>query len=230
MKRIKFLLNNRIDFVLEEGDNCSSLIQDVTADSLLVTIPAVGSQWRLLNVGDVVECLYYCNDGNVFMFDTRILERVIDNIPLFRISYPTSYKKVQRRDFVRVPVYLSVIYAKEQEHIKDINRLLRERTPDFIEDLYKGFWQRGSTLDISGGGMKLATKNPLEPKTKLIFIIRDGELELAVRGKVVRCKKHVGIRVSYHSGIEFIDITEPMQDRIISYIFVKLREMSKREF
>jgi len=40
----------------------------------------------------------------------------------------------------------------------------------------------------------------------------------------------VGIRVSYHSGIEFIDITEPMQDRIISYIFVKLREMSKREF
>ncbi|HZK34590.1 MAG TPA: PilZ domain-containing protein [Bacillota bacterium] len=229
MKKINFVTNNKIEFLIENKANCVSLIQGIADDCIFVTIPAVGFQWRLLNVGDTVECVYYADNGSLYMFDAQILYRLVENIPLYKISFPKTYKRIQRRDFVRAPVYVPVLYRRETSKANDTRHMLRERSPDEIEDLFEGTWQRASTLDLSGGGMKLCTKTPLEADTNLITIIRDDELEVAVKGRVIRCRKHVGLKVNYHSGIKFIGIHETIQDKIISYIFEKIRQMSKRE-
>jgi len=226
VKPIDFRINNKIEFILEGNAECSSLIQDVRPDSLLVTVPLEGLQRRMLPVGETVECVYFGEGSKVYMFTLKVIERVMDNIPLYRITIPDSYDKIQRRNYVRVPLIVPVLYTEAQD---DIDKLLREKTPEEVEALYRGSWLRGSTLDLSGGGMKLNTKTPVTPGALLVLIMKADELNIAVKGRVVRCIKNMGgDQPAFHSGIEFIDIPEARRDKIIGFIFERLRGMIRK--
>ena len=94
-----------------------------------------------------------------------------------------------------------------------------------MKDLYWGQWKKSTTLDLSGGGMKLSSKKLLKLDSKYIFLFKLDELTIGVKGRVVRFiptiyKKHV----NYQVGIEFQDIAENKRDQIIGFVFNKLRE------
>ncbi len=113
---------------------------------------------------------------------------------------------------------------KEEEH--GVNRRQHPRIPTsnvvtyvcVDEDGTEVAEGYGSALDLSLGGIKLATQEPVDtPFVLLLAIDLEGEL-LEVKGRVVYLKKADG--EVYFAGIRFVD-TEEKQHRMIKN-FVKL--------
>lgn len=220
MKKVKFQINNKIEFLFEDGPGVS-LIQDVQKDYILVTIPMKRISVKHLSKEEEIYGFYY-DDNDVYMFTTYMIERVFENIPLYKLAFPKIIKKVQRRNYVRIPISLPVLYLESNENLE---REIIENCAEDLKDLYWGQWKKATTLDLSGGGMKLSSKKLLKLDSKYIFLFKLDELTIGVKGRVVRFiptiyKKHV----NYQVGIEFQDIAENKRDQIIGFVFKKLRE------
>ena len=90
MNKIQFDINNKIDFIREGEELGTSLVQDWREDSFLVSIPLKGYRKKLLIVGEWITGFYYDAKKRVYMFQSRVLGRVIQNIPMYRLSIPVQ--------------------------------------------------------------------------------------------------------------------------------------------
>jgi len=185
----------------EREDWYDSSIQDVGQEKFYIAVPYQRAIPLILNNGEQVNVNIVLKEARI-EFKSTVLGRRVDNIPLFALSWPDSYARVQQRKFVRLPVMLDVFYAEVPEEGKE---------PEFI---------KSCTLDISGGGARiLAGKNFAENTGLLLklYIPKGGRLEeIAVSGRVVRtCEADTGAAI--HAAVEFIDITSRQQDLIVNF-------------
>ena len=226
MYNINLKINGKIEFILEEDGQAVSLIQDVREDYILVTIPMKGIHIKMLSIDEEVDGFYY--DGeHVYMFTSKVLARTIDNIPLYKLSIPNAFKKVQRRNFVRIPISIPILYIKYNDKIKTV---LKHNSLEQVEKHYMGKWGKGHTWDLSGGGAKINLYKPLKVESIIYSIFKCGDLYIGVKGRVIRCIPYIFKKqITYHIGLEFIDISERKRDRIIRFIFIKLREMKNKD-
>lgn len=226
MNKINFKINGKIEFVFDEDGPGVSLIQDVQDDYILVTIPMKGINIKMLRIDQEVDGFYY-DSNNVYMFSSKVLDRLVDNIPLYKLSIPNSFSKVQRRDFVRIPISIPIIYTIFNDELKDMES---NKSLEQIEKYYKGKWKKGYTWDLSGGGTKINLYKPLKIDTIIYIIFRHENLHVGVKGRVVRCIPYLFKKqISYHVGIEFVDILEMKRDKIIRFIFGRLREIQNKD-
>ena len=76
------------------------------------------------------------------------------------------------------------------------------------------------------GGINLAANRPLEEGDRVYVYIRSEELEIGIKGEVVRRYTNILDNVAvYHHGVKFVEINEAERDRIIGFIFKKYREI-----
>jgi c-di-GMP-binding flagellar brake protein YcgR len=77
----------------------------------------------------------------------------------------------------------------------------------------------GSVVDLSGGGMRVITKNDLSAgqNITLRFTLPQGEREMMVRGRVVLSFFDAS-RQQYAHGIAFTQIAAPDQSEIVEFI------------
>lgn len=225
MDDIKFEINKKIEFIFENGDTGISLIQDVKEDFILVTVPMKGNKKQLVHIGDKIEGRYYKKD-KVYLFTFEALGRIVDNIPLIKMDIPRDYKIIQRRNYVRLPISIPYKYIEDHE---TLHKEIKNKELKDIDTLLKNRWEKVTTIDISGGGIKACVKKPIKVGTKIYMKLRTEELYIGAWGRVVRCVPSItnGI-VNYHLGIEFIDIPQKNQEELIRFIFTKLREQQKR--
>ena len=232
MNKIQFDINNKIDFIREGEELGTSLVQDWREDSFLVSIPLKGYRKKLLIVGEWITGFYYDAKKRVYMFQSRVLGRVIQNIPMYRLSIPETLYKVQRRDYVRVPITIPIVYAKISPEGTGSAGDVSAHGP--LPSAGKGkaspvLWENATVLDLSGGGMNLSADNPLEPEQQIWIQIDTEGLKMKAKGKVVRCRaRRISDLKTYSMGIKFIDITERDRDRIIRFVFKKLTDMRKK--
>ncbi|HHY81537.1 MAG TPA: hypothetical protein GX505_02530 [Clostridiales bacterium] len=218
MEKFQFRINQKIEFINGNDYLGTSLVQDYREDYFLVSIPLKGYQKHLLQVGDVVTGIYYDTDGKLYRFESKVLERVVQNIAMFKLSIPEKLTKVQRRDYVRLLVTMPVQYL----HITPETKL------DFEDEDNTGVpvpLETGTLLDISGSGVHLATSKPLDVGESIFLAINTDDLQISVKGKVVRCyAEFLNNKNTYHNGIRFIKLSESKRDKIIGFIFKKFRE------
>ena len=85
------------------------------------------------------------------------------------------------------------------------------------------------TVDISGSGVNLLLEEPIENGRmvylSMVFTGSDrGRMD--VMGRVVRCssvKRDHGSEL-YHTGVEFVDLSESEKDRLVKYTFSQQRK------
>jgi len=198
---IKINQKIRISRDEERGDWYDSSIQDVGEEKFYIVVPYQRAIPLILNKGDRVNVNIILKEARI-EFSSTVLGRRVDNIPLFALSWPESYARVQQRKFVRLPVMLDVFYAEVPEG---------DKKPEFI---------RSCTLDVSGGGARLLVSKKYTENTDLLLKLLmpvDGRLEeIAVSGRVVRsCEADTGAAI--HAAVEFIDITRKQQDMIVNF-------------
>ncbi|KGM97391.1 flagellar protein [Clostridium novyi A str. 4552] len=214
MTDLKFKINNKVEIIDDQGGIYNSDIQDVSKDSIAISIPIKDSAYLPLRKNDIIDVLYY-DGNNIYSFSSSIKTRTNSNIPLIWIHNPKRYKKIQRRKFVRVSVLLKGLFAK-------VDRTM-QLTNETIKTLK---FSKCNIVDLSGGGIKIRTREELEEGTILALILPINEKNMIVKAEVKRSGEKSLDHNEY--GIGFIDISVKQQDEIIKNVFAIMRQQMRK--
>lgn len=161
---------------------------------------ASGSKLNLL-MGD---------NGSLFSGQCKLLDVENETYPLLELSLPEKIRRMEMRNWVRVPADL----------------LVRYRMANYQWPFYEA-----NTINVSGGGLLFMTKHVVDEQLELELGIRlPGDHLIAGIASVIRCAQHStmwGDR--YHIGCRFNDIHEKAREALIGFIFQKQRSLIKME-
>ena len=177
-----------------------------------ISIPTPSRRGRFLGVAEK-DCLYiYAVRGDaLYMGQSGVLQKHLsDNIPTLKLSIPSSFTRVQRREYFRWECALPVQWEKEICEEEDSG------PPS----------GRGTTIDLSAGGILLKTCDQLEVGESYLLTLTLDRRQLSTNGRVVRRKENTDKETSF--ALEFIDIDEKARDTITAYIFHQQMEMRRR--
>ncbi|HHW13829.1 MAG TPA: hypothetical protein GXX28_02710 [Firmicutes bacterium] len=204
-------IGQRIQLKAATSDNewYPSRVEDLTEATVVVGAPLKGGVVVPFPVGGVLDC-QYAKDDAFYGFQTTVLERRRHPLPILVLRRPKTVQRFQRRRMYRLPVVLPVVYK-----------------PVDGEETHKG-----NTLDLSGGGLCLATDERLERDTELelSFALSDG-YAVEARGRVVLVNESRDGQgpPRYLHGVAFRELPEAIQERIVSFIFAEQRERRRRQ-
>ena len=203
----KILVNLKND----KGNLYVSNIQDIKDRELTIAIPTRGTNPLSLNAGDLIE-VSFISDSTRYEFKTKVIGRRYDNIPMYALALPETCRRIQLRKFVRIPTILEVMYAEVPEEGNQY---------EFI---------KSTSLDLSGGGIRLLLKKDLPVGAKLLLKIDlpiKNRLEcLEIMGRVVRSLPDEHLEL-FQAAVHFIEISRRQQDLIVRYIFCKMSEQRR---
>jgi c-di-GMP-binding flagellar brake protein YcgR len=94
-----------------------------------------------------------------------------------------------------------------------------------IPEHYFNAMEKAITIDISGGGLKLIARKSCEKNTTIVIKMYVPD-EITVFCKVIRCDKG-DTKNSFKIGAKYINMDERVRDKIIKFIFEKVREQKK---
>lgn len=141
---------------------------------------------------------------------------VVRNEAGLTLAFPPAdeVKRVQRRQFVRVPTSLPCAIEPE----------LKEEEGEFAPPM------EGELLDISGGGCSVLV--PVEfGRGQLLRVTMElpEEGEVMLFGRVMRCStRQTRKGTRYSVGLDFGKMEESLRSRLIRYVFALQREMARK--
>lgn len=212
-----FKINQKIE-IIDGKTTYKADIQDVKKDYIMISMPVSENKYFLMHRGSVIEFIV-TGDKDIDKFKSEVLgKKVENNIQLAILSTPVFVEKIQRREYFRLPVVLD---AK-------LYMLPKDNAYNSISEVPESYFKRlkeGIIIDISGGGLKAALKEQMIKGHQAIvsFNIPD---ELTVLCKIVWVEKDAKNR-NYKVALSFIGINERDRDRVIRFIFEKMRNQSK---
>lgn len=203
-------VNQHISVSLNDGrdDWYHSRIQGVTAEEFHIAVPYSKNSPLILNKGERVKLHIALNHGK-FELKSTVTGRRLDNIPLYSLTIPDSYVRIQHRRFARLPIMMGITYAEIPEDGKE---------PKYAKSY---------TLDISGGGLRFVANKAFAESSLLLLKIPvptgSTSEEITVYGKVVRTIA-TGNTTATQVAVEFEDISIKHQDMIAGFV---LNEMAR---
>jgi len=184
-------------------------VEDINSSEFAIGVPFGEHSIELFRPGDELSC--YFGDKHhhaLWVFRTSLLRREVQRIPLYYLSLPKSFEKVQRRNFYR---WRTLAQAKY--------RLMGESP-----------WRAAYVIDISAGGARVSHRDPLSylDMVEISFSLPKTELHFILQGRVVRVEQvdSVGVRM-YNTGIEFLNLPVGTQDRLVGYVFARISEAKR---
>ncbi len=225
IKMIEYKVKNKMEIF--SGNNeliGNSMLMDITDDFLYFTKPIKEGLMQNLKVGSEIRVVYYTK-SKLYGFMAKIMDEIVDNVILYQIEYPKDFYAFQRRRDARIPIVLDVHYVKlkENERIISNNMLL-----DDVKKHYQNRMVRCLSFDLSGQGIGIVTKETFKAKDNLIIIVENPNINLIVLGQVRRALR-VDNRRDFRMGIEFINIASREKEKIIKFVFEKMRNQLKMQ-
>ena len=196
--------------VLYHGRSYASIVEDMPALDMLVIAQPTNMGVYLNLEGDEAEVLFH-KDNGIFTFRVAQIERVVsDGIPLLRLRATTAVKRSQRRSWYRLekslPVKLSVKDETEEEGQGSLTIKAR-------------------TINISGGGCRIAIRQPMENDARLeCRITLSSDTELVLDGQVVWVEKRTGDDTTTLIGVQFLDEDQATQKKLVRYVTEEQRK------
>lgn len=203
--------------VLQDGITFVSKIQDINENFLLIDTPVAGNRYFIAHHGRVIE-FYIPNEKDVTKCRAIILgKKRENNIEMLVLSLPEVIEKVQRREYFRLPITMEIKYSilpqdKRYFDLKDVPAL-------YYKQLHKGL-----TIDISGGGIKILTKERATAGNNVLILLTIPQ-EVMVLTSVIRTEEVDN--KNFKLALKYENIDEKTRDSIIKFIFDKMREQLK---
>ncbi|SKA86489.1 c-di-GMP-binding flagellar brake protein YcgR, contains PilZNR and PilZ domains [Caloramator quimbayensis] len=215
--KIKLEINQSIE-IIENQITYKSSIQDIKEDYVLIGMPISGSRYLLMHPKSIIE-YYMMNEKEVFKCRSVVLGRTNEkNLQLAMLSFPDVIERVQRREYFRLPIVMEAKFFPLPE-----GRFYMD-----LKDVPSGYFKKLEntiTVDISGGGIKIISKQNVKKDNYVLLSINIPE-EINVLCKVIRCDFD-NMNKNYKLALKFERIDERIRDNIIRFIFSKLREQSR---
>ncbi|MDA8233825.1 MAG: PilZ domain-containing protein [Clostridia bacterium] len=189
-----------------------SRVENITNSCIVLGAPMEGGRPVPMPPGTKIRVNYY-DDNATYTFDSSVIERNMGTLLQISIDRPTSIKRTQRRNFVRINTKLPVSYNIINDEMSEA-----------------AIFQQGITLDISGGGIRFQTSVFLPEGTVVeLKVDIQGHGQISALGKVIRTiSSGEKEKKSYLIGVQFMIIEEKDRDKIIRHIFDKQRELRQR--
>ncbi|MFW5999090.1 MAG: flagellar brake protein [Halanaerobiaceae bacterium] len=213
MASFDFEVNDKIELNIAEGPyrgNFPSKIQGIDSETLEIIPPYEKGELLPVRKDTKVKVLFTRDDA-AYKFFSRVEDRIIRQIPLLVITYPEDIVRIQRRDFFRLEVKKQVKY-----------RLLDSSGEG------KGDYNKTVTSDISAGGLKMVIEQDLPQGSELeLYLNIKPVKEIPLKGKVVQ-KYTMSDGKTKAAGIEFMNISSGLRDKIISWMFDYQRKLRQK--
>lgn len=197
----KVIVNKKI---AKEPIDYISQIEDIQGERIKISTPMYKSALIRLHEGSDIALMVFSHD-KIYKLNAIVEKNIKDrNLHFTDIIATSDIIKVERRNHYRLTIMKDILVRKK------IGKLQLE-------------YVKGTTLDISGGGMQFSSsKGFTEVDTLEIKIELDGE-ELLLEGKVLSVTRQEELK-SYKYGIRFEDVSKTTEDKLIRYIFKTQRE------
>lgn len=197
-------VNQRLEIMLAAvpGRKFTSRIEEVHADHLVIAMPMSKGQPIILNYGSKFFARLVVQQS-AYQLTCTFIDKRLNPIPVWLVSRPADIKKIQQRAFVRLDSSMPVRwqFLTETEDAPLISSTIR---------------------DISGGGVRIITKNPVPLGSKLkVMLDLPGIGPLELPSEVVRIDQPQADLPIFWVGTKFLDIPENIRSKIIKYIFKK---------
>ena len=195
-----------------EQDIYFSRIEDVGKETIMITPPFRKGFYLPPRPGRKVAARVVAEKVPYF-FETSLIRYVPEQLPMWELVKPTSFRKMQLRENVRLDISLKATLAP-------------------LDELDESKFIKTVTKDISAGGamVVLAKAIPIG-ENFIVSIVISPEWNLTARGEVVRLIPPHPPQEKYFAGIKFKDkeIDDKLQKRIIQFIFFKQAEKRQKE-
>ncbi len=178
-------------------------VLDFNSDKKIIFLSIPSQKGKFVPIPKGVRMTVNLFDGStMYEFDTISLGVVkIDNLYSVPVPYPDTFRKIERRAFIRLPLFISGML----KHISGEN----EEIVAF------------STKNISAGGLMIVTKKLLK-LGDIIYVNLDLEPGLSLKEqkcKVVRVDEMQ--ETGYQYGLQFIDLPQQVETKLVRFIFQK---------
>ena len=189
----------------------SQVIDTISENCLLVGIPISKGTIRPISIRDEIKLIYTKKGMASYGFKVRVTDRgKKGNIPYLKVVKISEIEKVQRRDYYRLDMVLNV-----EIHINND----RGEVIKVIEGLSK---------DISGGGIRVLCKEPIDKGTIIELVIKNENEPIKVIANVLRCSLYEEVYSQYEIGLAYKDISINNREKIVKFIFDAQRKMRKK--
>lgn len=206
--KINHLIEIEVELEPEKILNLPSRVEGMDENHLYISVPMYRGEIIPLRTGQSVK-IYLNEKEMTYAFTTPILGRRWQNIPLLVIQKPEAFIKIQRRNYMRLPVKLDLYF-----------RITGDES-DF---------KKGETIDISGGGVLFVTEENVEERQILeVELYLPNRKPFFCRAKVIRLLEKAKKKGDKNKvAVEYYEMTEGKRDKIINYIFEKQREWIRK--
>lgn len=200
-----------------------SQILDIKENNVLqLSMPVYEGRVVPLAVNDKYEVCVYAKNG-LYVCNCIILERYkTESMFYMNAAVYTDLKKIQRREYFRYTYRTNVEFRIVTEKVamgEEIESLDEQRAAT---------WYNGIMMDLSGGGLRMVSSLELEKGTLMEFrfpiTVATGEQMVTMCGRQLRSQRMEGNPNLRDNRIEFINVDNALQEKIIRFIFEEERK------
>lgn len=215
-KKITNLLNigDNIEIEIEKGSSFLKMKSDIVKvlnDSIIsISTPIYKGTIYPISVGSNVTIVFNKDSKGKFYFIGEIIDRKKKgNLTVLFVKKYSDIRHFQRRDFYRLSILLNI-------NLEIIENGVTVKTVPAI------------SKDISGGGLRIITKEKIQKHTAVKCIIYIDDEAIEALGKIVRCDPMPDSILKYDVGVSFTAIDEKNRSKIISFVFDSQRKIIKK--
>ena len=215
------------------GKTYKSGVFDFIDDTELeITMPTDEGRMVMFHVGVACQLYFYTARG-LYTCEAVVTNRYKkDNFYLLTAKVKSALKKFQRREYYRLECSVDFAYYKISNEVADL-----ETTEELFEEIanpeYLESKKLARTLDLSGGGSRFATSEPLETGDMLLAVLRltndkiDRTFYLVA--DVISCCADEKIQERWIARVKWRFKNKKDRDAIIRYVFEEDRMQRKKE-
>ncbi|GEM_PF-539651 len=212
MKKLDLKVNEKLE-VLKDNLRYKCIIQELEPEYMSITIPGYEGRYLLCDKEEELT-LSYLEAKEVYTFKAKVIGKKIERIAMIILTKPYDIRHLQRRNYVRVEIIEEVLFSVLPK--RENNKSIEENLKASIE------WIRGSALDLSGGGIRLQSRQDMNQGDYMLLNIPFVRNGIMLKGKIVRKEKKDD--KTYVYGVGFQGLRDKETDKIVRFVFELMRQ------
>lgn len=207
-----------------------SQIYDIEENDRKLSIAMPVKEGRIipLSVGMRFDAYFYTHKG-LFQCEVVVIGRYKqNNLYTLEVEIKTPLRKIQRRQYFRYPITLTIRYALLDEAAITFVETIKSLPDDYMKDALI----ESTTLDISGGGVRFSGEKLL--KNDKIYLEIDYDFNDSIQtfkaiASVVDSEAVSGRDDIYHNRAGYEVVNSKEREQLIKFIFAKERASRRYE-
>lgn len=219
----------KLDNTIEAKPFISQIYDIINEEQLKIAMPITEGRVIPLPVSARYDVYFFTMTG-LYRSRVVILDRYKeDALYVLVVEIMSELKKYQRRQYFRLECTFDIEYRVLQD--LEVENFIKE--PDLInEDVESGVYTPAIVLDISGGGVRFASEEKLEPGGILLINLNiatnGGKNIYGVLARTFSSTKIINKDKMFEQRVEYMEIAGHTREAIIKFIFEQERKMRKK--